>query len=358
MRILHVITSLCTGGAERLMVDLLPRLRDLDNEVELLIFNGTRTPFYEQLEDIGIKIHSFSLGGNVYNPIYIAKLIPFINKYDIIHTHNTACQLFVPIAKLLCMCGTKLITTEHSTSNRRRNYKAFKYLDKWMYKKYERIICISEPAELSLRSYLGDTYPIITILNGVDVDRFINAIPIDLGVGDCKIITMVAAFRYEKDQTTLIKALSFLPEKYHVVLVGDGEKRRELESVISEEGLIKRVHLFGVRTDVPQILKSSDVIVMSSHREGLSLSNVEGMSSGRPFVASDVEGLREVTEGYGVLFPHEDSHALAETIEKLCCDYNYSSSISIKCQERAKQYDISVMANNYNNLYRSIVSHK
>ena len=57
MRILHVITSLRTGGAEHLMVDLLPRLRDLGNVVELLVFDGTRTAFYEELAQKGIKIH-------------------------------------------------------------------------------------------------------------------------------------------------------------------------------------------------------------------------------------------------------------------------------------------------------------
>ena len=46
---------------------------------------------------------------------------------------------------------------------------------------------------------------------------------------------------------------------------------------------------------------------MSSHWEGLSLSNVEGMSAHKPFIASDVNGLREVTKGYGILFPHEDA---------------------------------------------------
>ena len=51
MKILHVITSLRTGGAEHLMVDLLPRLRGLGNEVELLVFDGTRTAFYDELEN-------------------------------------------------------------------------------------------------------------------------------------------------------------------------------------------------------------------------------------------------------------------------------------------------------------------
>lgn len=353
MRILHVITSLRTGGAEHLMVDLLPRLRDLGNVVELLVFDGTRTPFYEQLEAKGIKIHSLRIGGNVYNPMNAIKLIPFMKRYDIVHTHNTAPQLFASFGKLFTK--TKLVTTEHSTSNRRRNKKWYRPIDLWMYNRYAKIICISEPSEDSLKSYIGNKSTIITIKNGIDVERFVNAETIDLGLSDCKKITMVAGFRYEKDQPTLIRALTYLPNEYHVILVGDGEKRTELESLIESEGLHERVHLLGIRTDVPQILKSSNVIVMSSHREGLSLSNVEGMCSGHPFVASDVEGLREVTKGYGILFPHGDSQALAEIIKKLCTDKEYAASVASRCQERAKQYDISKMAEGYQKIYNDVL---
>ena len=165
---------------------------------------------------------------------------------------------------------------------------------------------------------------------------------------------MVAGFRYEKDQPTVIRAISYLPDNYHLLLVGDGERRQEFESLINELGLQNRIHLLGLRNDVPQILKSSDVIVMSSHREGLSLSNVEGMSSGNPFVASDVEGLREVTKDYGVLFPHEDARYLASEIEKLSTDTEYRNDIVEKCKARANQYDIVEMAKNYNLLYKNL----
>lgn len=225
-----------------------------------------------------------------------------------------------------------------------------------MYKAYDQIICISQPSEDSLCGYIGDGYPIKTILNGVDVHRFMDAKPVDLGIGDVKKITMVAGFRYEKDQPTVIRSLVHLPEDYHLVLVGDGEKRPELEALIAELGLTERVHLLGLRNDVPNILKASDVIVMSSHREGLSLSNVEGMASGNPFLVSDVEGLREVTKGYGILFPHEDDKALAEVIQKLCTDKEYADEVAAKCKERAMQYDISTMTEGYNRLYHELMN--
>ena len=352
MKILHVITSLATGGAEHLMVDLLPRLRDLDNSVELAVFNSKKTDFYHQLVQSGIKIHDFSETESVYSFRHIIRLKKLMKEFDIVHTHNTACQLFAAIGKSQ---RNKLVTTEHSTSTRRRNYKIFRYVDKWMYNRYDKIICIAEPSEESLKKYIGHNYPITTIHNGIDVNRFINADKIDLGITDSKIITMVAGFRYEKDQPTLIRAMIHLPEDFHLVLVGDGEKRSELELLIAELGLQNRVHLLGLRNDVPQILKSSDVIVMSSHREGLSLSNVEGMSSGNPFVASDVEGLREVTEGYGVLFPHGDDKELSNIILKLTTDKVYHDSIVEKCKKRAMLYDISTMTKNYNNVYRDLM---
>ena len=162
MRILHVITSLRTGGAEKLIVDLLPRLRNLGNEVELLLFDGIRTPFYSQLKQTGIKIHHLAIGGNIYNPLNIFRLIKFIKNFDIIHTHNTACQYFVPFAKLLSNAKCILITTEHSTNNRRRDIVFFKYLDKFIYSKYSAIISISTKATELLTNFIkqniGNSY--------------------------------------------------------------------------------------------------------------------------------------------------------------------------------------------------------
>ena len=353
MKILQVITSLQIGGAEKLISEIVPMLRDKGNEVDVLAFDGVETYIKSALEEKGIKVLSFGINCNVYNPLFIVKLAKLMKTYDVVHTHNTAPQIFAAIGSYFSKC--KLVTTEHSTSNRRRNHWYFKYIDRWLYRRYKKIICISEPSEENLRAYIGNNYPILTIKNGVNISNITNAAAIDLGIGDCKKITMVAGFRYEKDQTTVIKALKYLPEDFHVVLVGDGEKRLELETLISAEGLQDRVHLLGIRKDVPNILRSSDYIVMSSHREGLSLSNVEGMSAGHPFIASDVEGLREVTKGYGLLFPHGDSKALADIILKLSSDTAYTQSVAAKCWERAQMFDIQKMVDAYNDLYLYLV---
>lgn len=355
MRILHVITSLRIGGAEKLMVDLLPRFRDLGNDVELAVFFGVQTPFVEQLEESGIKIHKFGLNSNVYHLSNLIKLRSFFDKFDIIHTHNTACQLFAAIDSI----GKKTIlcTTEHNTSNRRRNIKGLKWADKWMYSRYQKIICISDQAEINLRTYLNsNSQKITTIYNGINLKRFQEAQPnFELKLHKDKIIiTMVAAFRPQKDHQTLFKAFKLLPDNYELWLVGDGEIRKEVEQMCEEEGVKERTIFWGLRKDVPTILKTSDIIVMSSHYEGLSLSNVEGMSCGRPFIASDVDGLREVVKGHGVVFPHQDYQTLAKEIIRLTEDKDYADQIIRQCQAKAAEYDIKVMAEKYNAVYQKL----
>ena len=163
---------------------------------------------------------------------------------------------------------------------------------------------------------------------------------------------IVACFREAKDQDTLIKAISLLPNEYKLWLVGDGERRFILENLVSELGISDRVKFWGIRSDIPQILEQSHILVLSSHWEGLSLSCIEGMASGRPFIASNVDGLRDIVGGHGVLFPHQDSKTLAKEILSLCENKDYYNNVVSACQEKAIQYDINIMAQKYNQFYQ------
>ena len=118
MRILHIVTSLQTGGAETLIVNLIPRFRDLGHEVGLVVFNGQHTALMERLEKECPECIIYKLGTSYYNPWYIVKLIGIMKRYDVVHTHNSSPQLFAAIANIFTQ--KKLITTEHSTNNRKR----------------------------------------------------------------------------------------------------------------------------------------------------------------------------------------------------------------------------------------------
>lgn len=348
MRILHVITSLRTGGAEKLMVDLLPRMKEQGHEVDLCVFDGVRTPFYEEIEARGVKV--IPLGHSVYSLLHISKLISLMQGYDIVHSHNTACQYFVAIASFFSKC--KIYTTEHNTSNRRRNG-WWRMLDRWMYGRYEKVVCISELTKKNLLQHIGDSFEdkCVIIYNGIDLKTFAG-IPSSPITNEKKVL-MVSAFREQKDQKTLIKAMKELPSDYVLELAGGGDERLidECKQLVHELQLNERVEFMGVRTDIPSLLAESDVVVLSSHYEGLSLSSLEGMASGKPFVASDVEGLRDIVSGYGVLFPHGDSKVLATEIRRLCEDTVYAKQVAVRCQARAKMFDIEVMVQNYLYLY-------
>lgn len=361
MKILHVITTLDIGGAERLMVDLLPLLQQDGNQVDLLLFNGVNTPFKQELIKKGIHIHQLSCWKGikhhyeVYNPLNIFRLKKYLDNYDIIHTHNTACQYYVALASTFCKRPI-LVTTEHSTNNRRRSWKLFKRIDELMYGKYAAIVCISQQASTNLIDYLGSPNKIHTILNGVDVGRFFKPLK-DVSKNKEFLISMIAAFRKEKDHETVLKAMALLPSNYYLQLAGrDFDKKVPLlKQMCHDLGIENRVAFLGARSDIPNLLEKGDIALLSSVWEGLSLSSIEGMASGRPFIASDVDGLHEMVGGAGVLFPQGDATELAKKIQWLCEHPEEYREVAKRCQERAKLYDITVMAENYSNLYKSIV---
>ena len=358
MKILHVITSLYTGGAERLMVDLLPLLKDKGrNQVDLLLFNGVETQFKKKIEQNGITVFSLSSTNDVYHPRNIIKMRPFLGQYDIIHTHNTACQLFVPIALRFVNANPLLVTTEHNANNRRRSSMWMKPVDRWMYNQYAAIVCIADQTRSNLEDYIGKWDKIHTIYNGVDISRFIRPVK-DITRTSQFVITMVSAYRVQKDHETLMRALKRLPANYRLQLVGGGEKvdKERLVSCCRDLGVEERVAFLGVRPDVPDILEQSDFVVLSSHWEGLSLSSIEGMASGRPFIASDVDGLREIVDNAGVLFTHGDDQELAEVILRLSNHPEEYKSVAMRCQEKARQYDITFMAQSYLDLYKQLTS--
>ncbi len=364
MKILQVITSLKIGGAETLVVNMTPKLRSMGHKVDVCVFNGDDTPLMKRLvaENPGIRVYKFNSG--YYNPLYILKLAGIMRRYDIVHSHNSSPQLFVAAAKVLCSVG--LCSTEHTTSNRKRGWKWYAPIESHMYNAYDHIVCISKIAEEKLREYMGGEWliegteryaKISTINNGVDVTGIQNAIPLDgARKPDTFVTTMVAGFREAKDQDTVIRAMALLPDNFVFWIVGDGDRRAEIETLTNKLNLESRVKFWGIRSDVPNILKASDVVVMSSHWEGLSLSNIEGMSAGKPFVASNVNGLREVTKGYGILFEHKNEKELAEIIKRLHDDKNLYDQTAKACYMRAQEFDISVMVKKYAEVYEDIAA--
>ncbi len=363
MKILHVINNLNTGGAEKLLLETLPLYNQrATTTVDLLVLNGTEYPFLKELKKQNCcTVYDFG-ETSVYNPLLVLKLIPYLRKYDIAHGHIFPTFYWLALAKIFSFSNTKLIYTEHGTTNKRQKHRLFKIIDRQIYKAYEKIICISDEIKLILKQHTTiKDENFIVIENGVNIAivknaNYLKKETIDKNISNTdKLLIQVAAFRQEKDQETLIRAMSLLPETIKLLLVGDGELRKKNEELVNSLSLDKRVIFLKVRMDVLNLLKTSDIIVLSSHHEGLSLSAIEAMASKKPFIASDVPGLHEIVNGAGILFQEGNEIELAEHIKKLLEDKKYYKEIAVSCQERAGDYDIKKMVDNYIKLYKQIM---
>ena len=362
MKILHIITSLRIGGAERMISELLPRLCNRGHDVKLLLFDGTRSSLYDHIERESITIYTLGKGVvQMWNPLHVFRLRKFLHrkKFDIVHTHNTPCQLLT--ALVAGKNAPILITTEHNTFNRRRNWRWYAAIDRWMYSRYDYVICVGEKVKENLTARLCkniNSANIAVVPNGVDLKRFSDSVLYSSKKRDEYIIMMVAAFRKQKDQPTLLRAMQYLSDNYVLWFAGDGEQKKECEKLADKLGINRRVRFLGDRADVPQLLATTDVVVLSSHYEGMSLSCIEGMVSGKPFIASDVEGLHDIVAGAGLLFPHEHYKRLAELIRQVCENKEYGLGVATRCQERAMQYDIENVVTSYEKIYYKLVQEK
>ncbi len=358
MKVLQIINSLNIGGAEKLVSDLVYLLNSKAIDTDTLVLIESKTFLYERIKKYKVQ---FLTSGSPYNPLLIFKIIPILKKYDVVHFHLFPTLYWVVIASLFVKNTPKLIYTEHSTHNKRRDSKIFKFLDCFIYSKIDKIISISKDVDTNIKEHLGQSFDtkVCLIHNGVDLQTIRSASPYPkshLGFEDTdKLLLQVSSFRWQKDQETLIKALQFLPSNYHLLLAGDGPLIDKMKQLAAELQLNERVHFLGVRDDVPMLLKSVDYVVLSSVYEGLSLASVEGMASGKPFLASDVPGLREIVGGFGVLFEKGNANDLAEKILQLSAKDEYKNQIVHQCTDRAKDFDISIMVDKYVAVYQSFM---
>lgn len=363
MKLLHIIDSLDMGGAQSFLAELLPIQKRMGNEVAVLELRAaTDRTFAERLNEADIPVYSLSKKRSCRSPMNIFAIMPYFRQYDVVHTHLFPANYWTALAKILSLSRTPIITTEHNTTNKRRGHRLMRILDGFIYNRYRAIVACSEiAAETFMQDFPGTKVNFIS--NGVNVNRYRSALPYSknelVGISEEDFLAvMVARFNYPKRQDTLVESLSMLPSRFHIAFVGGNSKDgrlQEISKLSEEKGVARRVHFLYSRPDIPRILKTADAVVLSSEYEGLSLSSIEGMASGKPFIGTNVNGLREVISGYGEMFKCGDAKALAEIFSRLASDRTYYDSIASKCTKRANEFDISKTALRYMDLYENIL---
>lgn len=357
MKVLQIITSLSIGGAEKLIIDSVPLYQNKTISMDVLCLSNTRTPFWENLEKSSNSKVTGLTSGSIYNPYLIFKIIPYLKKYDIIHLHLFPTLYWVVIAKWISFSNVKLIYTEHSTNNRRRDLLLFKLIDRIIYNKLDKIVCITVGVKNNLEKHLKFKKNISVVNNGIDIKKFNSASKKEdfdfFKKEDFKLI-QVSSFRKQKDQATLIRSLKLLPENVKLILVGQGALIDQNKDLVIELSLQERVVFLGNRYDIPELLQYSDVVILSSEYEGFGLAIVEGMASFKPVIASDIDGIKEIVKGHGLLCEKGNEKELARLINRLFQDEEFYQKNAEQCLARSNEYSIDKMIDRYIKIYKSL----
>ncbi len=231
----------------------------------------------------------------------------------------------------------------------------------------QTIVCCSEAVRRSVDLQIGETGNRCTIIPfGVDVDYLKNAEAAtrqELGLREEGLVigTVCRLVEPKKGLSVLLKAMGELKHRHgkppcQLLIVGDGPSRSMLEELCERLGLTAWVVFAGTRRDIPRVLHSLDVFVLSSLYEGFGIAILEAMAAGKPVIATHVGGIPEfvVPGETGVLVEPGNSASLADAIEGLLADSEQARHMGIKGQDRAqRQFGISGVVRRHEQVYEA-----
>ena len=253
-------------------------------------------------------------------------------RVDILHSHLFYASLFAsPIGKL---CGVPVVVeTPHVREAWRRGWKACYAIDRVVGRFVDHYIAVSSAnAEYLIREKRIPASKVTVIHNGCNVCRFhpAHSVPVSLktslGIGHHDpVLVVVARLEVQKGHEVLFEALKIVRRDYprlHLVCVGEGSIREELEAQVLALGLKDWVHFVGFQSAVADWLALGDVIVLPSLWEGLPIVALEALAAAKPLIATSVDGTPEIVihEETGLTIPPGDVVQLANAIRELISD--------------------------------------
>lgn len=348
MKIVHVINSLATGGAERFVVNLVKCGRELGHDVSIILLQeieGIPQDIARE-EELPVRV----LGKNLKDPRLLFRLRRECKDADIVHVH------IFPAFYWAAAVAKPKVYTEHSSNNRRRNMRAFKFLERWAYGQYDRTITISDGVEEALRDHLnsiGALSSVTSVANGISddffkVDRSYTSNPVNIAI--------VGSLKPVKQHWLAIQAISRV-ENVTLAIAGDGPLRSELEDLSRKLNVEDRVHFHGNIRDIPGFLRTQDLLLTTSAWEGMSTVVLEAQATGIPVVGANVPGIREfvLDEVTGLLFAGTDPQNIADSIQRALSPELYARM----CQETrgyASQFSIENSFKAQLEIYEEILS--
>jgi glycosyltransferase involved in cell wall biosynthesis len=328
MKVLHLLDSVNRGGAEVLALDVCRNAKQ--NGLDLSFLATGEGSLFEDFKNSGVDFYYFKRKFPIDFGV-IRKLRKLLKKkeIDVVHTHQSVEGIHAYFATI--GTKTKLVLTHHGFIPDRKNLFALKFL----LPKVSSNVVVSKAllswyeSETSLRFPKKNTK---IIYNGVDEKRLQIAektLKKELGLTENDLLFGMIANFYNaprKDQITVCQALPKVfaeKENAYFAFVGGYKDAKnyyeECKKLCKINGLDKRVFFLGIREDIPNVLNSIDIFVLSSLHEGMPISILEAMLAKIPCVLSDIKPNLEISKNgeFAEIFQTQNADDLAEKILKI-----------------------------------------
>jgi glycosyltransferase involved in cell wall biosynthesis len=329
IRVLHIVTWLGVGGAERLVLMAATGLPRATFESAVCCFVA-RGPFADEAERQQVKVWCLGAFPSFRHPAALYRLYRIIRAFrpDIVHTHLQAPNLYGRLMALAARVPV-VIASEHNVyaSKARRHV----WMERILAQRTSALVAVSEPVRRFLAAQLRlDPSAIDLVRNGIAAPvaspAGVDALRRRLALPDGELVLgTVASLTAKKGHTFLLQAMALLRDRglrCALILAGEGPQRAPLEAQAATLGLADRVRFLGVHAQVGDVLALVDVFVLPSITEGLPLALLEAMAAGKAVVATAVGGVPDViTSGTnGLLVPPQAVPPLADALQSMLAD--------------------------------------
>lgn len=357
IRVAFCITDLDVGGAERMLVELVTRLDRRCWEPRVFCLSGSGA-LAERLQANGISVTCFG-AKSVRNLGVIWRLAAELKNF-----RPTLMQSYLFHANLVGRLAAWWAKVPHVICGIRvaeRRSRIPLWLDRLTQCFVDDNVCVSRAvAEFSIHNARLKASKVSVIANGVDYQRFASSTAVDrasLGLTVAPLVLFVGRLDPQKAPFVLLEAFKRLIARHadwQLLFVGEGPLKLEMTEWVAEHRLNSSIHFAGWRPDVPELLKTADVLVLPSLWEGMPNIVLESMASGLPVVVSRVEGTEELIQDgeTGLLTTPGSVEEVDHQIEKVLMDREFSTYLANAAQQAVfKGFTLETMVRSYEQLY-------
>lgn len=371
IKILHVIYSVCIGGAETQLLNILKNFFYDRYEVFVACPEGELFNSVSGISNVHLYNVEFETKYALKPILQIRKII-LDNSIDIVHSHLLRSTICSRLTKLSLNKHVPLVTNLHN-SLARANVGVFqKYfnlaVDAITGRLDDMAITVSDSLKrdlINIERY--NRNKVITIYNGIKLDDYSkkgSMLKKELKLNDTDILVgYVGRLHKQKGVEYLLKSIPGIlkkADKYSIkfIIVGNGPLKDDLIRLSKELGIQGCTHFTGFRNDIPDILSSFDIIVSPSIYEGLPITLLEASAAQIPVVATNIDGNNEVVQDgvTGSLVPARSVSSLADAIYDLIINVDKRLDMGRKGRDRIKTlFDIKHTTSRLDKLYMGLL---